>query len=687
MLIVYVYTEKKYLKGETLMKTQYKILSLVLAILAVLLIFTGTIIPQINKVGLDRYEFTLLPKSPTGIAAPTAVTKSDFWITLRDGVRLDCSKFIPNQSPVQNYMTVIMVHGYGDNKDILASIASAQASYGYTVYTFSVRGQGNSGGLSNLISTVEAQDLIEVVNNIRKDSYVDTAKILIMGGSQGGILPYMANSMGGLNVKTIISGLASPEFATSWIENGCVKMTLLWTASYTSDIARYTPQVNSLVNWIYSNAADKWDSIAYWFPKGRDFTSTVKNCKVPIMLENGWQDKFFNVYGNIKNIPVMKAPSRYYFGAVRGHGGDYSLTEDTWHENFFNEWFYYWLFGIDNGILTRPKYHFAYTTYPQNVDMWSFVHDSSSVWTPSQTSDLKIYISPNGLPGPEPGPGPATTGFATLKNTVSAGLTMQQAVDLEFTGSGFTSKFTKSSLNFETPVLTENIKLLGTPVADLDFTSTALTPQFNIQIYEVTPGTPVTTKLVNRINYTDRKYIKNKRKLAYFSGMSQGHIFQKGHKIRITITNLDTAPEDVSFMGTNPHVLPSLNNGAHKIYYTSKSYVSLPVLNKIAPSANLVASVQGDNNSETAYSFKLEQNYPNPFNPVTRIDYSLLADGNVTIIVYDISGRKIASLVNDYKTSGLHSVNFDASGISSGIYFYKIESGNFSAVKKMMLIK
>ena len=89
-----------------------------------------------------------------------------------------------------------------------------------------MRGQGNSGGLSNLISRVEALDLIEYINCVRHDNTArrDSSKIMVEGGSQGGTIPYMA-ACNGMNVKCIISALSSPTFASSWIENGSVKMT------------------------------------------------------------------------------------------------------------------------------------------------------------------------------------------------------------------------------------------------------------------------------------------------------------------------------------------------------------------------------------------------------------------------------------------------------------------------------
>ena len=85
--------------------------------------------------------------------------------------------------------------------------------------------------------------------------------------------------------------------------------------------------------------------------------------------------------------------------------------------------------------------------------------------------------------------------------------------------------------------------------------------------------------------------------------------------------------------------------------------------------------------------FALFQNYPNPFNPSTIISYEIPKHSFVTLKIFDILGREIATLVNEEKQIGKYSLKFDASNLSSGIYFYRITAGNFSSVKKMILIK
>ncbi len=79
--------------------------------------------------------------------------------------------------------------------------------------------------------------------------------------------------------------------------------------------------------------------------------------------------------------------------------------------------------------------------------------------------------------------------------------------------------------------------------------------------------------------------------------------------------------------------------------------------------------------------------YPNPFNPVTHLEFGISDLGFVSLKVYDVLGREIKTLVNEIKSAGNYSMEFDGSDLSSGVYYYKIESGNFSQVRKMILLK
>lgn len=93
------------------------------------------------------------------------------------------------------------------------------------------------------------------------------------------------------------------------------------------------------------------------------------------------------------------------------------------------------------------------------------------------------------------------------------------------------------------------------------------------------------------------------------------------------------------------------------------------------------------NNATIAGDFSLQQNYPNPFNPSTKISFTIQQNSFAKLRVFDIMGREISTLVNGQLTAGAHSIDFNASALPSGVYYYKLEANGFSDVKKMMLVK
>ena len=85
--------------------------------------------------------------------------------------------------------------------------------------------------------------------------------------------------------------------------------------------------------------------------------------------------------------------------------------------------------------------------------------------------------------------------------------------------------------------------------------------------------------------------------------------------------------------------------------------------------------------------YYLSQNYPNPFNPVTNLEFGIPDLGFVTLKIYDVIGRELVTLVNEIKKPGYYKVTFNASDLSSGVYFYRMTAGDFVAVKKFLVLK
>jgi hypothetical protein len=130
----------------------------------------------------------------------------------------------------------------------------------------------------------------------------------------------------------------------------------------------------------------------------------------------------------------------------------------------------------------------------------------------------------------------------------------------------------------------------------------------------------------------------------------------------------------------------------YKSHFTLGDVIDITYNNPVVPGIDLYTFHSPDqvNSVKDVTNIKdygLSQNYPNPFNPVTNIVYRIPHAGNVDLRVYDILGRQVAVLVNGYKNPGIYTVNFDAHKSASGVYIYRLMSGNFVSVKKMLLLK
>lgn len=145
-----------------------------------------------------------------------------------------------------------------------------------------------------------------------------------------------------------------------------------------------------------------------------------------------------------------------------------------------------------------------------------------------------------------------------------------------------------------------------------------------------------------------------------------------------------------SIVDNPPACVYGLTTGTQYFWRVSSSYEPSGPWGGWTPTLNFHAGqVVGinSNQGEIPKTFVLYQNYPNPFNPVTNIAFDIPQKGNVKLYVFDILGREIATLVNQVMDPGSYRFDYNASELSSGIYFYKLETDGFTNVKKMMLVK
>ncbi|WP_041294086.1 T9SS type A sorting domain-containing protein [Ignavibacterium album] len=141
-------------------------------------------------------------------------------------------------------------------------------------------------------------------------------------------------------------------------------------------------------------------------------------------------------------------------------------------------------------------------------------------------------------------------------------------------------------------------------------------------------------------------------------------------------------------------VPPAQCEAGHWVYYRLKAVDLQSLVSN--PSGSVGTYVLGGipykiggegENQKTPEKYTLTQNYPNPFNPSTTIDFSIKENSNVTLKIYDMLGKEVALLVNERKEPGKYSVTFNASELPSGIYVYRLDANDFTATKKLMLVK
>ena len=158
---------------------------------------------------------------------------------------------------------------------------------------------------------------------------------------------------------------------------------------------------------------------------------------------------------------------------------------------------------------------------------------------------------------------------------------------------------------------------------------------------------------------------------------------------------VNSAYDNVNAITTTPGPLNALATWVLVFYgtnYTVGDQVEVDYANPIQIGSDKYTftptNVTGINGTNSApLNFMLSQNYPNPFNPSTTIIYSVPRTSLVSLKIYDMLGREVRTLINEYKSPGSYNIVFNAHGLSSGVYFYRLTAGNYSDVKKLILIK
>ncbi|MBE2254730.1 MAG: T9SS type A sorting domain-containing protein [Ignavibacteria bacterium] len=191
---------------------------------------------------------------------------------------------------------------------------------------------------------------------------------------------------------------------------------------------------------------------------------------------------------------------------------------------------------------------------------------------------------------------------------------------------------------------------------------------------------------LNLINTVDKIFKRDVNSI--FEKINNNNINkEQAHKVK-EIVNYNELSSFKSYLENRISKADDLNPNDKRTLIIQKILFDLTVSN-YNPNIPNLKNIRLSDNIENIIpqEYSLYQNFPNPFNPVTTISYQIPTDGIVNLKVYDILGKEVATLVSEMKRAGSYQVVFNGNNLASGIYFYKIKSGNFNQVKRMMLIK
>jgi hypothetical protein len=163
------------------------------------------------------------------------------------------------------------------------------------------------------------------------------------------------------------------------------------------------------------------------------------------------------------------------------------------------------------------------------------------------------------------------------------------------------------------------------------------------------------------------------------STINEGYVIESKQSSDTSFTVLDTLKGS-----GNEYVDKNVEQG-QSYSYRIKAYKDT-LESAYSDVASLLVGVN-EGSIELPKEYSISQNYPNPFNPITKIKFALPQNAMTKIIIYDLLGREVQTLINNELRAGYHEINFDGGNFHSGVYFYRIQAGNFIQTKKMILMK
>jgi predicted acyl esterase len=583
-----------------------------------------------------------------------------------DGIRLDITRYIPTGSPPSGgFPAVIFVHGLSGNKTKMDRNAQEYADSGYVTVTYSVRGQGNSEGLTTVFSTREQKDLERIIDWLADRPIVNAEKIGVSGASQGGYHSWFAG-VNQMKVRAVAPENSTPVRVDAIARYGCYSMKVTAEMNYRQNL-RLDTLLYPLKKWLL---ADQYDSVRAVVNRGRYFDSTdVAASSAIYYMAGSWHDHVFPHNKVTGAFRVAPEGSIMYLGVI-GHQSGYSFTEAKFREDIKHKFFAEILKGEDQDLDSFG---------PVMISLGpSWKHYNFKTWPPDAQKYQSYYMNSNGSLSQTFSESKTSSWYIQhqLKNP---SYTWEEAIRGEFRS--VSKHFLQERRSWLSEPLTDTLKILGIPTAQIYAKGSAHRFQINLQLYAEPPsGPPV---YLSQISLGQRQ---NPDSTVWHFMQGElviiGWEIPPGYSLRVDWTSINQTLTDTSLW-----TLPYWNaDGKLSIGLDAEhpASINIPVLMKQETSIDLENSL---NDINLSLEMKLFQNFPNPFNPKTTISFSMNKKEYVSLKIYDIMGCEKAVLIDKTMKPGPHKIEFYSDECSSGIYFICLNTPSFSQTRKMILIK
>ena len=605
-------------------------------------------------------------------------SREDIWLEMDDGVKLDVSRFTPlSEKPAPGYPAIVFVHGLGGSKLQPINSAREYAKNGFVTVTYSVRGQGDSEGLSTVFCYREQQDLENIVNSLVEDPMVNAEKIGVNGGSQGGFHAWFAG-VNGMKVKAVAPENSVPVRVDAMARNDCYSFAISAELEYNEKV-RIDTSAFPLKRWLL---ADNYDSVRAVVNRGRYFDADdVAASSAHYLMMGAWHDHAFPHNRMVGAYAASPLPSYIYIG-TGGHGSEDSRDENDFRRDLKQKFFH---------EILKEEYCGLDTLKPVIMSLGpDWKHFSFDSWPPEEQEFQTYYLHSDNTLSLAP-PSDSDGSMLIQHKLLESSYSWTDAVNEHFRST--ISKFNMDRKTWRSDPLPDTLRILGIPTAEVYAKSTASKFQINLQLYAESPTGELTylsqTSLGERENSNTTSWHQKTGEFIII-----GWEIPAGYRLRLDWASINQTLDDTS-LWTVPYWIA---DGDIELAFNANnpSSISIPVLNYT--STNI--SDQRFNNSKIS-KYKLFQNYPNPFNSSTKISYQptkqtvdlrLSAVRQVELKIYNINGKRVRTLINENKSSGNHSFVWKGeddfgNSVSSGMYFYQLRANNnILGMNKMLLI-